>query len=303
MRVSRLALLGGMLGTLAACGGGGSGIGSTPTPTPTPTAQTNPTLTNLQYSESFTGRAATIQFALSATTGIATSRGSVSNASSQLRYDAASRSYTLTGSLPAATFGPAERDAASSNATITTYGRTNGTRQDAFVLFSPGAGNPQLALTYASYGALQSITTGGSNLDIDTSFFTYGVLTPAADMPKTGAATYQTLIDGLFAGSAGTYSLSGSGQFAADFAAQTVSFTMAPVGTPVLSGSAKSFGTLSGTGRISGGNQFDANASGGAYSAGLAGYFYGPAAAEIGGTFTLSGADGSGVGALVGKKN
>ncbi len=289
--------------SLSACGGGGNG-GTASTPAP-PAARTNSSLTSLQFSEDFVGNAAIIQYNISRSTGGTTPRAATVNTAAQVRYDAGTQSYTLIGTrLAESTFSPSNRDAGSSNGTLTIYEKSSGTTQQNLALFNPGSGNRELALTYASYGAFQKITDNSANLDVDTAFFTFGVRTAAADMPRTGTATYSTQIDGQFADASGAYVISGASSFAADFAAGTIQFTMNPVGQNILTGGTKDLGDHVINGSVASGNQFNGSSSGGAtYNSTLAGYFYGPAAAEIGGTFTLSGGGGAGAGALVGKKD
>ena len=209
------------------------------------------------------------------------------------------------------TVGTAEQIASSS--ATTGYRRVVGNQQDDVVLFKPGAGNPELALTYASYGAWQRIADNGTELKIDTSFFTYGVETTPSEMPKTGSATYQTKIDGQFADTRGVFALAGDSHFDANFASGAVNFTMNPVGRNVADGSYANFGQLVLTGSIKTpdqaykGNEFSAETgSAGAYAAQMQGAFYGPGAAELGGTFLMNergGGQGRGSGAVVGKKN
>jgi len=292
--------------SLSACGGGGSPI-STPTPpaTPTPT-QANSTLVNPQFSEAFEGRGSINKFTLAKTTGAVTARQAMTNRQIDVRYDAASSSYTIsTGDLADSTFGPANRDAASSTASSTAYSKSAGTRTEDLILLNPGPSNTRLPLTYASYGGWQSLTDNGVSIESSTVFFVYGVKTRQADLPVSGTANYQTIIDGLFAGTSGVYVLNGTSSFSANFGAGTVAFSMAPTGVHILDGSTKNFGSLSGTGTINAGAaSFDASApANGGYSASLLGKFYGPSAAEVGGTFLLNGADGQGNGVLIGKKN
>jgi hypothetical protein len=295
---------------LSACGGGGSNGGAISTPPPPP-AQTNTSLAPLQFSDTFSfSPAGVIQYTVTRPTGAATARTGTSvftTDGDRVRYDANAGSYTLESSLvPQVTFGSVDKVAASTNATVTAYQKANGTRQDNLALFNAGSGNPVLALTYVSYGAQQSITDRGNTLDVDTAFFTFGIATAAADMPRTGTASYRTTLDGQFADTSGVYALGGSSSLTADFAAATVAFSMTPVGTNVVSGITKDFGTQSvsaamqsGTNRFSG--QGISNAEG--YRAGFQGAFYGPQAAEVGGVFSIVGNNGFGTGAVVGRKN
>jgi hypothetical protein len=300
------------LAGVSACGGGGGGVSSTPTPTPGPTP-TNATLVNLQYSQEFVADGHIIPFSVAKTTGAAQQRPSVPGAGgpAKVAYNAGTNSYTVTfktfNGTSSASFGPADRQA-SSNGTITNYQRVSGTRQENLSLFVPGPTNTELVLTYASYGAYQSITDAGANLDVDTVFFTYGIPTASTDLPRSGTATYATRIDGQLADNSGVYALAGSSSFQADFGASTMAFSMSPIGTNVLTGGTRSFGTQTVDGTISNTAgaqpQFTGNGGGSGYGVALSGHFYGPAAAEIGGAFSISGPNGAnGVGAVVGRKN
>ena len=308
MHYQRLAVISLSCPLLSAWGGGGGG-GVTSTPPP-PGANANSSLVNLQYSQDFTARASIIQYDASRATGGATIRDPTMNVGGWIRYDAATKSYTLTGtSYPQqSTFGPANRLDASGGPVITAYQKVSGNRQENLALFNPGPGNTELALTYASYGALQSITDNGSTVDVTTAFFTYGVLTAASDMPRTGSVNYRTKIDGQFADATGVYAVSGPSSFSANFGAGTIAFTMDPVGQNVVTGGVKSLGSHTMNGSIAIGNQFNASTVLGVrpYSSNLAGYFYGPGAAELGGTFIISGSgptSGMGAGIVVGKKD
>ncbi|KGB51760.1 Transferrin binding protein-like solute binding protein [Sphingopyxis sp. LC81] len=293
---------------LSACGGGGGGGGGVNSTSPPPSANANSSLVNLQYSEDFIGRAAIIRYNVSRATGGATVRDPRENLGAQIRYDAVNKTYLLAGTTyPSSTFGPANRDAASSGAVITAYEKVSGNRQENLALFNPGPANTELALTYASYGALQTITDNGATVDVATAFFTYGVQTAASDMPRTGSVNYRTRIDGQYADATGVYSVSGPSSFSANFGAGTIAFSMDPVGQNVVTGGTKSLGSHTMTGSIAIGNQFNASTEfSRPYGSSVAGYFYGPGAAELGGTFLIrdnTGGSGAGAGIVVGKKN
>lgn len=296
---------------LSGCGGGGDAAGPAFIPPPPENAQKNSTLTDIRYSETFGGNAAVVQYKLSRTTGAATLRTPNATSSTDgaaIRFDPASQTYTVTtGILAPVSFGSANKVAERSNGTLTSYEKSGGGVQENLVLFNPGAGNAQIALTYTSYGAYQRIADNG-DLDVDTAFFAFGIRTTADQMPRSGSATYTTQIDGQFADPTGAYVLGGDSDFAADFSSSTFSFYMRPVGQHVVSGQLKYFDDQRINGQIqagaAGGHVFTGNNHGRpGYSAAVGGYFYGPNAAEIGGTFTLTGNDGFGVGAVVGKKN
>jgi hypothetical protein len=309
IRSNRIAALVALALPLGACsgGGGGAGLGSVPPAPVNPAAQSNTSLTDLRLSETLVGDAARMKYRVSASgtaSGFDPNVALVSNTLG-VRYDAATQSYTVVGDFTSPAFGPAQRS--SSNATLTNYERQSGTKQENLTLFNAGSGNTRLALTYASFGAYQTIDTGtGSDLGVDTVFFNYGVRTSAADMPRTGTANYDTNVDGLFAGSTGVYSLTGDSSFTADFAASTVSATLSLRGEHVVSGATKLFTpqALSGTIRSdTNGQHFSARGGDpNGTSSDMMGMFYGPGAAEIGGVFGISTPEGKGTGAIVGKK-
>nr|WP_165388494.1 transferrin-binding protein-like solute binding protein [Sphingomonas populi] len=267
-------------------------------------------MASLQFSDTFSfSPAGVIQYTAARSTGAATARaqGPSTTDAAQVRYDASAGSYTLSGLVvPQVAFGSVDKVAASTNATVTAYQKTTGTRQDNLALFNAGSGNPVLALTYVSYGAQQSITDRGSSLDVDTAFFTFGIATALSDMPRTGTASYRTNLDGQFADASGVYALGGASSLTADFAAATVAFSMTPIGTNVVNGGAKTFGTQNINAAIrSGTNRFNGDSSTNAegYRGALSGAFYGPQAVEVGGAFSIVGHDGFGTGAVVGRKN
>jgi len=292
---------------LSACGGssGGGSMVSTPAPTPTPT---NTSLTNLQSTETFEGRGAINSFTLNAVTGsVNTSGGTRINGPVQVTFNASNNSYTIQNSERSLTFGNADRVAAASTAVLTAYEKEVGTVSDSFLLFNPGPANTQLALTYTSYGAWQTITTGTSTLGVNTTFFVFGVKTAPSSLPTTGTASYQGIVDGQFAGSAGVFALGGTSNVSANFGSGTISFSTAVTGQNILTAANKNFGTITGTGTINAsGASFQAATagnSGNGYSFSMLGQFFGPGAAEVGASFQILGADGVGNGAIVAKKN
>lgn len=302
MNYQRFALVALSCASLSACGGGGGG-GLTSTPPP-PAAQSNTSLTDLRFSEDLAGFATVMQYNILRSTGGATQRAAAVNSSATVRYDASTQSYTVVGiTLPQSTFAAANRQSGDSTPVISVYEKVSGNKRENLALFNPGPANTELALTYASYGALQTIVDKGASVDVDTAFFAFGTQTAAADMPRTGASNYRTKIDGQFSDAGGVYVLSGPSTFSANFGAGTVAFTMDLTGQNVVNGIRKSLGMHSIDGTIRYGNQFGgAGRGGGTYSTVVGGHFYGPAAAEMGGTFSVVGAGGVGAGAIVGKK-
>ena len=238
----------------------------------------------------------------------ATSTGSGGGVS--LSYDAASGGYTVQDAGGSATFLPSTKNPTASDATVSVYNQASGNRTDQLVLFNPGASNPKMALSYVSYGIWQQVTDNGATLGVAQQYLLYGIR-QAADAPSTGSASYTTLVDGLWANPDGVYSLGGTSSFTADFAAKTVATTLDLIGKHVSTEAEKSLGRFSGSGTIAAlGGGFagsfshqGTDADGNVYSGGFDGAFFGPQGQEMGYTFSLTGAGGAAVGAVVGKSN
>ena len=243
--------------------------------------------------------------------GTATGIGSSAtdfNGGVSLSYDPATGGYTVRDSSSSRTFVAASKNIASSNATVTVYDQSTGTRSDQLVLFNPGAANPRLALTYVSYGAWQIINDLGGPADFTQQFFVFGIR-QAADQVSTGSASYTTKPDGFWTTASGVYSLSGTSSFTADFSTMTVATSLNLTGRNVINDSTKVLGAFNGAGTITalgggfGGNfvHVGTDADGAVYSGGFNGAFFGPTGSEIGYTFRLTSGSGAAVGAVVGK--
>ena len=225
-----------------------------------------------------------------------------------LDYDAATGGYTIRTAAGDMAFLPTDKSALDSDATLSVYRIVDGAREDQLVLFNPGASNPQLALTYASYGAWQTLVDTGSSIDFSQQYFVYGVR-QAADAPSTGSASYTTRPDGFWSTSGGLYALGGTSSFTADFSAMTVATSLNLVGTNILTDATRTLGAFNGTGSIAQlGGTFSgtlvhqgADQGGVVYSGGFAGAFFGPQGQEVGYTFRLTSPEGAAVGAVVGK--
>jgi hypothetical protein len=229
-----------------------------------------------------------------------------------LSYDATTGGYMVRDAGGAsATFLPASKNPAESNAAVSVYGQVSGNREDQLVLFNPGAGNPTLALTYTSYGAWQRITDNVTAANVATQYFVYGIRQPA-NQPSTGSASYTTIVDGLWANGSGVYLLGGTSTFTANFTAMTVATSLDLVGTHVTTSATQTLGQFNGTGTIAAlGGAFNGSFAhqgtaddGGVYSGSFAGAFFGPQGQEMGYSFSLTSPNGGvAAGAVVGKGN
>ena len=281
---------------LSACASGGGG-GS---PMPAPPPPTNSNLTSLQYSQQFANASSGLTTNLDKVTRITsgTSAHAPSLNALTIAYDATTKGYTVSFGGTSAAFTSANVLASGTNAVATTYETKSGSLQNDLVLFNPGSGNTTLALTYSSYGAWQRLTDNGGSLGIVQDFFVFGIPTLASDLPKTGTASYQSIIDGFWVTSNDVRALAGTGTLTADFLAGTTSVTLNLRGVSSLTGLAYTLDNFTGTGPIDGPNvTFSGTLSPttSAYSGTYTGRFFGPAATEAGAVFNLH----DGVGGVV----
>lgn len=136
--------------------------------------------------------------------------------------------------------------------------------------------------------------------------FVYGLATDPAAIPTSSTATYTGSIRGQYVDAAGVVSERTRANLSstADFTARTVSF--ATTGSITSSGT-NAFVTNNGlnmTGNLSysaGSNQFTGAVTATGLSGTATGKFFGPAAQEIGGVFSLQGSAGNHDGLFIGK--
>lgn len=268
------------------------------------TAATYPKLETLSASQTFPAIQSTITYGIP-TGGKPQSFGNFTRATSVVRYDAATNSYIVrdTGDLAiVSSFGPSSIDGAASNSKFTVYRKTGTGLVETFRRLNPGATNPLIALSYVGYGEWKRVTTTATGTATNDTYLLYGAKTASADMPVTGSASYSTILDGTFVNKDNLFAVSGSGSLTANFGAGTIVYSATPVGT-AADATILNFGSVGGTGSIATasasftGNPNSANPT---YAMSLKGYFYGPAASEVGANFRLTGGGGNGTGVMVG---
>lgn len=220
--------------------------------------------------------------------------------------------YTIrdTGSVSrTSSFGPISGVTVTNTPTHTIYTKSTGGTAETFRVYKQGQALPAITLTYSTYAHWRESTPGagyqGATKVSDT-YFTFGTKTTSASMPRVGGATYNAALDGTFVNRNGVYALSGAADFTATWSSGALTFNASPIasGGPTPPPALPTFGTISGTGSINfNGASFNASGSSTSHQMNMFGYFYGPAAAELGAVFKLSGGGGMGTGAIVGKKN
>ena len=268
------------------------------------TAATYPKLETLSASQTFPAIQSTITYGVP-TGGTPQSFGNFTRATSVVKYDAATGSYIVrdTGDLAiVSSFGPTSIDGAASNSKFTVYRKTATGLVETFRRLNPGATNPLITLSYVGYGEWKRVTSTTAGTAINDTYVLYGARTASSDMPVSGSASYSTILDGTFVNKDNLFAVSGSGSLTANFGAGTIAYSTTPVGT-AADATILNFGTVGGTGSIATasasftGNPNFANPT---YAMSLKGYFYGPAAAEVGANFRLIGGGGNGTGVMVG---
>jgi hypothetical protein len=267
-----------VLPLLAACGGGDGGVQSTPTPTPTPP----PTSLPLAGSAALQTAAST---RLTRGPGVLYD-GLIMQQDGQrvtISYDAGSGTYTLSDEVASASFQASDRTS-SSNYTDE-YLKNGSGATDRLKVYgnlrtAPAAGAP-LALSYVTFGKWTHTDTV-ANRTRETSVVA-GFATPVADMPRSGSATYQTIVSAtaLAHGVGATIPFSdvtGTATFSANFANNSVNTALS---LPA--------GTFSGPGTIVENRFTGTFASSSPYFTGgrFAGGFFGPAAQEMGYSFDI----------------
>ena len=212
-----------------------------------------------------------------------------------IRYDAAAGTYTVQDDLASASFGAS--NLASTSKGFEVYTKTGGTVSDTLNLLvnaRPGApkASAPLQLSYLSlaiWGHTDSLS--GDNRK---TYILFGFPTGAANMPRTGSASYRTFVTGTRTERAPSMAVTreleirGSASLTANFATGAIATQL--VLTP-LTGPG-SFGTFVGTGAIyDGTDQFGgtfASTNPNFWNGGFYGSFYGPGAKEMGYGFMTS---------------
>ncbi len=173
--------------------------------------------------------------------------------------------------------------ATSSNANFTAYAGNNDNSPITVDLYKQGSANSELALTYMNFGSWQG--SGGSNI-AGTSWFVYGFTSdPAVVAAKTGTATYTGVAYGTtYNGTANvSTSVNGTASFTVDFTKSDYS------GSFGLKNTGTDYGTFNVAGTITSGVVNPGSVTGVTAGSGtIAPAFYGPAAKEFGGPFTIT---------------
>lgn len=236
----------------------------------------------------------------STTSGVTSGFGNYARATSKVVYDPATDTYTVrdTGSLTiTSSFGPSNRISSAGN--FSTYG----TAANSFRRLNQSPSNTLIVLSYVDYGQWRRTSTTNGTTSVNDTYLVWGSRTPGAAVPRTGSASYTTIVDGTFVNKTGPYSVSGTGSLTANFAGGTISYTETATGAKESGVGSINFGTMTGAGTIafaSAGFKGTGTADAQGYRMDVNGNFYGPAGQEVGGLFRITGNGGNGQGALAG---
>jgi hypothetical protein len=226
-------------------------------------------------------------------------------------YDASSQSYTITGQAGTQTFAAADLQSTSTVQTI--YQKSTASTLDRLTLVEDLPTWPKaplyVALGFWQHNALDASSNLVANIDV----FSYGMDTPAAGVPRTGQALFDTdlFAIGTITGGA-PLEMVGSGRFDVDLSLGRFTTTGAMTASNLATGLALSNSfTLSAGGSLS---STDGTFSGLASATSsttlpatgaLSGRFYGPNGQELGAAFSLTDSSGAVAisGGLVGTTN
>ena len=302
---------------LAACdiGGGSSNPTPTPTPTPMPTPTTSPSPTPSPTAITYTTSEAGLQYtAEGGVQRVANTHALPPTMGTVFSYTPALGGYSyllLNGSVapsPSETAVFTVPSIKTCDVTALCYGNgfvfqqvPAGTGSYYMSRFVTGPGNPLLVLLdvgFGTFGEALLDSTAGPRLHVDLRPFAYGVASTGTAIPTTGTVTFNGLIVGQATGNkpgaTGTsniYSLTGTFQLVANFAASTATLKITVAGdstgcTPACSPDINlTYDSTAGT--IASGVMSFTLPGGGTARFFLAG----TAASEVGGTLALSAAD------------
>jgi hypothetical protein len=211
-----------------------------------------------------------------------------------LGFDPAAKSYTFDGR----TFTPTNVVAAESSDGVKTYRQVDGDKTATLRIYTPNGSNGSVALTYsgfADYMRLQQPAAGTTDAVVRI-WSAYGAETLAANMPRSGSATYIGQIYGdAYRNGYVAYDMRGTSSIIVNFGGGSVSGELHPIFTPVGGGSALDLGGLRIVAQIGSGlGSTKANAFQGSAvemnnatraTVQIEGRFFGPTAQELGANF------------------
>lgn len=286
---------------LSACGGGDGGVNSTP-------VASYDTLDKKFDKDTTFQTVGQSQSALVRNSGPVDIRAL--GAGVTIAYDVSEDSYTLTAPSGYSVVMTPEDYSPTNVPDQHAYIKSDGPMTDRFSVTRPSVGGAPL--TYVLYGSWNHTYSAQDGFSSTNETMIGGVPTRAEDMPKSGTATYKTMVAGAVVRGDTIYVLnnssSGQSYSSADF---SVAFSTGAVSTALnLSGvpingdaTTTNLGNYSGTGALaSGGPGFTGTLTGNGINGEFTGALFGPKAAEMGYVWYLRGGDFDGRGVVFGAK-
>jgi hypothetical protein len=172
-------------------------------------------------------------------------------------------------------------------ASFVTYEATMDGRPARLSLYRPGPANPELKLTYASFGVWEGGSTQGYGAYNGKAYRAYGIETPRDVLSRrTGSAAYTGVVHATGIRAPGTeFAVGGTSRFDVDFSAQRFSGSLALTDTAA---NAAALGTWTFNDALAAGLPINTALRNGTLAEGtLAPAFYGPNADEIAATFFI----------------
>lgn len=219
-------------------------------------------------------------------------------------YNATTQSYTVSTTGRTQTFAPADQ-VASGSTDFNAYQKSSGTTTDSLSLTVPGTSGA-LQYQYVGGGAWERATNNGSTLDFSYNPFTYGIVTPDANLARTGNGFYSVSLVGARESTL-PFAMAGSGSLQVSFGDGNMAtngiLTTINVSTGVIQGLGVFYGSaqLSSTTNAFSGT-FAVDETGYRLNGGWQGRFYGPSNEEVGAVWYISNGSGDyGAGYLIGR--
>jgi hypothetical protein len=205
----------------------------------------------------------------------------------KIEYNAATRSYTLTGGGLTETFAPGDH-VDTGPEPYRHYRHDTPTAVSYFDIGTPSLGSPR-TYHYVNGGYWQrNVATADGGFDINFYPFTYGLPTAASELPRSGTAGYAIDLFGFYTNTArsdGSRVISGDGSINVDFSSAQLQLAGSAVSFDYLQGTLDDrrvpftgFATLASDASFAGTFHFFSTNK-------FAGRFYGPGAEELGAVF------------------
>lgn len=192
---------------------------------------------------------------------------------------------------PVRTFAASDRIVAETDLRYTVYENSTADEYDRLTLFNPGPSNPEIALTYTSFGRWSASVDRSDRqyrYKLDD-WFIYGVQPRTESTGRTGIGTYAGILrgSGVSYDDGTEYMLVGSARVTVDFGTSALDGELRPVVTPVGSSAPSTELLMTFASNLNSVNAFETrlNIDGLPVDGQVNGRLFGPTGEELGGTF------------------